>query len=156
MLQLHQTDNMSEAKKQHYVPKFYLKAFAETKNGEYFTHCFDKSAHNQYKVNIKDIGCENYFYGASKPLSQKLEKLLAEFDSKFTRVYDKLSTYSLGALRWKEKEVFAQFITIQELRTREMREYLRQTAMSLKNWIEPKIFQKKCKKRLTRLAPKKE
>lgn len=130
---------MSKAKKQHYVPRFYLKYFATIKNSEYFTHCFDKSDLSENKVNIKDIGCENYFYGASKQSSQKLEWVLADFDSKFTKVYNKLITKaSLNYLDWKDKEIFAQFITIQELRTREMREHLRATANELKSWLSKK------------------
>lgn len=31
-------------RKQHYVPRFYLKNFAILKNDEYYTNCFEKSA----------------------------------------------------------------------------------------------------------------
>lgn len=143
---------MSGAKKQHYVPRFYLKSFSTQQNNEYFTNCFDKSDLSHFKVNIKEIGCENYFYGISPAHSQEVEKILADYDSQFTKVYNKLTSIaSISCLNWKEKEVFAQFITIQELRTREMREHLRDMVKTLNTQLSDKPLSAKLEKDLKRV-----
>src|SRR4030067_3418519 len=95
-------------RKQHYVPRFYLKSFAVPKKGEYYTNCFEKSNFNQFEVNIKDVGCENYFYEIAKDVPQEMEDTLSEFENEFSQVYNKLvSRASVRCLKWKEKEVFA-------------------------------------------------
>jgi hypothetical protein len=143
-------------RKQHYVPKFYLKNFSIQRKNEYFTNCFDKSSFKQFKVNIKEIGCENCFYEIDKNITQEMEDSLSEYDERFTKVYNKLVTSkSLGSLKWKEKEVFSQFIIIQELRTREMREHLRDMTKNLSNWLSNKPLTEKLEKQLKKISSEK-
>lgn len=64
-------------KKQHYVPIFYLKNFSIVKNGEYYIYCFEKASSKKFKVNIKEIACENYFYEISENVPQELEDAIS-------------------------------------------------------------------------------
>lgn len=78
-----------------------------------------------------------------------MEDALSEYENRFTQVYNKLvSSESVRCLKWKEKEVFAKFIIIQELRTREMREHLRDMVKSLNSWLSNKPLSKKLEKEL--------
>lgn len=130
-------------RKQHYVPRFYLKSFANSKNDEYYTNCFEKSSYKQFVVNIKDVGCENFFYEITENAPQEMEDTLSQHEARFTQIYNKLITSPfVQNLKWKEKEVFAQFIIIQELRTREMREHLRDMIKSLNSWLSKKPLSK--------------
>lgn len=143
-------------RKQHYVPRFYLKNFAVLRNGEYSISCFEKSSFNQFQVNIKDVGCEHYFYEIAGKVPQEMENTLSEFESQFTQVYDKLvSSGSVRCLKWKEKEVIARFITIQELRTREMREHLRDMIKNLNTWLSKKPLSKDMEKQLKEINTEK-
>ena len=48
----------NNAKIQHYVPKFYLKNFANNKNK---VHVFSKKDNNNFLSNIRNIASENFF-----------------------------------------------------------------------------------------------
>lgn len=140
-------------RKQHYIPRFYLKNFAILRDNEYYTNCFEKSSLKQFEVNIKEVGCENYFYEIAKNVPQEMENTLSEYEDRFTQVYNKLvSSASVRCLKWKEKEVFAKFIIIQELRTREMREHLRDMVKSLNSWLANKPLSKKLEKELKEIS----
>lgn len=134
---------INKIKIQHYVPRFYLKNFANKNGNEFIINCFDKSDFRQFKVNIKGIGCENYFYEIEKKNTQTMEKKLSKYETKFSAVYAKLiSTASLQTLRWKEKEALAHFVIIQELRTREMREHIRDMVSKIKNRLSTERLSK--------------
>jgi len=135
---------INKIKSQHYVPRFYLKNFSKRNGNEFVINCFDKSDFNQFKVNINGIGCENYFYENDDNPSQVMEMSLSKYEAKFSTVYNKLvSTASLGGFKWKEKEVLAQFIVIQEIRTREMREHLRDMVKKVKIRLSTEPLSKK-------------
>lgn len=56
-------------KKQHYVPQFYLRKFADKFGGLFV---FDKASKKSFKSNVRDVGNEKYFYN----LPQGIEKSL--------------------------------------------------------------------------------
>lgn len=95
---------MDKVKIQHYVPRFYLKNFAFQRDKEYRFYCFDKFDLRHFPVNIKNIGCEKFFY-EGKAEKQILEKALSNLEKDFNKVYKKLAeSRSLFSLNWKEKE----------------------------------------------------
>lgn len=148
--------NTQKVKIQHYVPRFYLKNFSKTAGKEFFLNCFDKSNFKQFSVNIKKIACENYFYEMDKVTSQQLEKALSAFEAKFNDVYEKLVTKKhLVYLNWKEKVTLAIFVTTQEIRTREMREMLRDTTKKLNDWLSNKPLSKDLERQLREIGTEK-
>ena len=53
---------LNKTKKQHYVPRFYLKNFSNKNKDGYYIHCYDIDTNKTYPANIKNIAEEKYFY----------------------------------------------------------------------------------------------
>lgn len=121
---------MSNVKKQHYVPQFYLKRF--THNGE-LLFVYDKFSKKARQSNIKDVAEERYFYD-----SQQTEKGLGVIETDFSIAISKIlkNTEPKSILRnilqklrlnrgrvisRRQKRYLSFFITIQMFRTREYR-----------------------------------
>lgn len=51
-----------EPKRQHYVPKFYLRRFSKKCDNKEEIYVYDKIRNNVFKVNIKNVALENDFY----------------------------------------------------------------------------------------------
>lgn len=110
-------------KLEHYVPQFYLRNFS-IKNEEKAVFCFDKTNSKKFTSNIKNIACEKYFYDFPKH-DKSAEKALAKVEAIVSSAYDKLiETSDFNKLNWAERVSLANFIAIQEIRTKEMRKIL--------------------------------
>ena len=139
---------MEKAKIQHYVPRFYLKNFAIQRKGEYLLNCFDKTNSRKFQVNIRNIGCEKFFYETLKD-KQVIEKALSTLENDFTKVCNKLVTSrSLLSLKWNERKALASFVAIQDLRTKEFREDLRSISKELKRALEKRPLSEDLKEQL--------
>jgi len=113
----------SNIKLEHYVPQFYLRNFSVGNNGKAL-FCFDKCTSKRFIVPVRNIACEKYFYDVTKA-DQLVEINLARIESKLGAAYDKLITKKdLNSLSWTDRVSLANFVAVQELRTREMREFL--------------------------------
>ncbi len=74
---------LQNTKKQHYIPKFYLKLFSDVKG---FLEVFDKEINEFLKPkSIKSIGWKDYFYsletGKEDEIGQVAEKYLGEWEN---------------------------------------------------------------------------
>lgn len=139
---------MEKVKIQHYVPRFYLKNFAIQRGNEHWLNCFDKTDFRNFPVNIKDIGCEKFFYEGVEE-EQILEKALSRLERDFVKVYDKLvNSRLLLGLSWAEKSVLASFVAVQDLRTREFREVLRSLGKEMKRVLGNKPLSNDLKEQL--------
>jgi hypothetical protein len=139
---------LEKVKLQHYVPRFYLKNFAFEKANNYWLFCFDKLESRSFRVNVKNVACEKFFY-ESKEDEQKLEKDLSELEKSFSKVYYKLTnSRSLLSLNWEEKRILASFISAQEVRTREFREMLKSIGKELKGVLTAKKLSKSLENQL--------
>lgn len=143
----------TKVKKQHYVPRAYLKNFCT--NGEQL-YVLDKSQRKYFKANIKDIACGNYFYDIDAKDSQSFEKSLGVFEAAYAGIFDNLiqklnavknNTPSnllevflkkIGLLHKKninltpsERLVIAGFFAVQYLRTAHTRQEITQTSQKL-------------------------
>jgi hypothetical protein len=124
---------MSNVKKQHYVPQFYLKRF--THDGERL-FVYDKFSKQTRQANVKDVAQERYFYD-----SQHTEKGLGVIERDFSIAIGKvlknteprsLSRKVLDALRLRRGRVVSRrlkahlsfFTAVQMFRTREYRNTL--------------------------------
>jgi len=142
---------LEKVKIQHYVPRFYLKNFAIEKGGDYWLFCFDKPECRSFRVNIKNVACEKFFY-ENKQDEQRLEKTLSKLEKDFSKVYYKLTaSRSLLILNWREKSILASSVAIQDLRTREFREVLRSTAKEMKRVLAGKNLSKNLENQLETL-----
>lgn len=108
------------AKFEHYVPRFYLKNFSVGNAGK-FLFCFDKSNSHIFGISIKKAACEKYFYDVEKD-GQTMERELSKVETISSSTIRKLiEVEDLGKLKWLERVSLANFLVIQEFRTKEMR-----------------------------------
>ena len=55
-------------RKQHYVPRFFLKSFARRKKKDkYLIWCFNKETGEKFEQNITQAAMERYFYDDGDP-----------------------------------------------------------------------------------------
>lgn len=71
---------MSLTKKQHYVPQFYLRRFANKKSQ---VNVYDKFNQKSFRANVKDVASANYFYDLSADIIENLKSSLASFKVKY-------------------------------------------------------------------------
>jgi hypothetical protein len=137
---------MQTVKTQHYVPRVYLRNFANPEEGNLF--CLDKTDLKQFEVNIKNIGCEKWFY-SDKGEDQRLEKTLSALEGNFAEVYEKLSScHTLYGLKWEDKKIIACFVAVQDVRTREFRETVKGYGQEIKTWLSDKTLSKELEEQL--------
>jgi|SRR5579872_6607917 len=107
---------MNIPKKQHYVPKFYLKSFGNP------IYCYDKLNDKIYLTNPKDIGQQNHYYDLKDLPAGTMESLLSNGDGRFSQAYNRLlSVRDLSKLTTSEKVNFFNFLAVQFLRTPDIR-----------------------------------
>jgi ribosomal protein S17E len=114
-----------KVKIQHYVPRTYLKNFSSFNGGEYYIWVFDKLTEKVFQTNIKNIAFEEEFYNKVSE-EQTTEKTLRDIETKFDIVAQKLiSVKDLDMLIGEEKDVLAEFIAYQMIRTKGVREEIK-------------------------------
>lgn len=119
---------MSRIKKQHYVPRFYLRGFSE--NGK-SVYVFDKPLEKVFEANISDIACESAFYDVQTAdievgIDQFVEKYMQPFEELASRAIYKLLE-SLHAEKFCRihpdiRRDLSIYLALQWLRTKESRE----------------------------------
>ena len=126
-------------KLQHYVPKVYLKNFAQEKKGKYYINCFDKKTEKSFLVNIEKIAYEEEFYDFVKG-DQKTEQALRKIETNFGKTIAKLiKCKDLEKLDEKDNENLSKFVASQMLRTKELRLELQQIPEHFLNKFGKKI-----------------
>lgn len=125
-----------KVKKQHYVPQFYLKSFSlrKTLKGKknFSINVFDKDLEKIYLANIKNIAQEKFFY--DKDGHQLIEKNLSQIESACSKVYNSLvHEQNFFLMQTSQKRDYVSlFISIQFLRTKDMRLYVKDMVESFK------------------------
>lgn len=108
--------------RQHYVPQFYLKNFANVKDtNNHWIYCFDKTKkeENIYPSNIKNIAQEKYFYETN---SQNIENNLSKIEYDWSNSLNDIIKGNYKTLRNKNIRFnLAMFILIQFIRSLEIR-----------------------------------
>lgn len=134
---------------QHYVPRLYLRNFSTVSKDKCSIFCFDKVDEKTFRVNTENIAAEKYFYDTDKGKNQTIEKMLGKLESIFNVAYNKLlQTEDIGSLLHLEKAVIAYFVAVQELRTREFRQSIKNMASQLKEKFSGYKMTEKFKKQL--------
>ncbi len=108
-------------KKQHYVPQFYLKNFANHKKSrEYSIRCFNKERDKLYNSNITQVAMERYFYDDEDP--PEVENYFSHLEGLHATVYHKIvNERSIEHLTLYDKCMMSHYIIIQNERTRSTR-----------------------------------
>ena len=130
---------MTENKKKHMhtVQKEYLKGFSTRENNRHFIWRFDKISEEVKKLQIKVVAVENYFY------SQEIEDWLSEEIEGpgielLKRVIENKSVLFLSK---SDKIKIAKWIIVQDLRTTEYREQIKQL-LKIRSSITPNEINK--------------
>jgi len=108
-------------KRQHYVPRFYLKNFARKINPKtYQIQCFDKFEFEQFEATISDVSVEKFFYDIQEPTI--IENILSFLESEFARVLNKIiREKSIDNLTGTDFTIMSCYIFIQHERTKSAR-----------------------------------
>jgi hypothetical protein len=69
---------MTDAKKQHYVPQFYLRGFA---NQSEQIHVFDKFTQKSSPAKVNNVAASNYFYDLSEDIVEVAERLKGDVNT---------------------------------------------------------------------------
>ena len=144
-------------KNEHYVPRFYLRRFANNDK----IYAYDLEKDNLFQTNINKIGCNNYFYDVdSNVLKESLseykdiykipddifekecediqfiEKTLSRLEDKFSVLLNKFEMdYSI--INDEEfLKTFFLFMHTQSIRTKGFRNGLENIASQTKTWLE--------------------
>lgn len=111
-------------KRQHYVPRTYLKKFARQEKQEFFISALPNSATDKnkiFEVNIKNIALEKDFYtlpGETDAQKMAIEKFYAEeFEQHYTSIYDILVDPTKNEVTPKERELIISTVITMYYRT---------------------------------------
>ena len=112
---------MTEAKIQHYVPKFLLRNFGVGKKDRVWV--YDKLSGQAFQSNAKNVACENRFYNFEKEGEFfSLESSLSKIETQAKPVIDKiLNTDSVSKIEVSDLGILACFLSIQFVRTKAFR-----------------------------------
>ena len=117
----------NKPKRQHYVPKLHLKHFSNSGGKKkYYIYYFDKKCEIEGESNINNAAMENYFYGKDI-IGQTIEYSLSKFESNINKIYRDLIS-SEDPIIFEipgYKNLFAQFIATQLIRTKDHLEHLK-------------------------------
>jgi len=113
---------VAKAKKQHYVPQFYLKRFADEKQRLWV---FDKARRRRFKTHLRSGACESYFYdlpllpGADESQAQLVERALGDFETRFADVLQEFldKVEADGVIDPDHKHTMSALMAVQHLRS---------------------------------------
>lgn len=144
-------------KNEHYVPRFYLRRFANNDK----IYAYDLENDNLFQTNINKVGCNNYFYDVdSNVLKESLseykdiykipedifekecediqfiEKSLSRLEDKFSVLLNKFEMDHSIINDEEFLRTFFLFIHTQSIRTKGFRNELENIASQTKTWLE--------------------
>ncbi|KFN46430.1 DUF4238 domain-containing protein [Arenimonas metalli] len=127
---------MTDAKIQHYVPKFLLRNFGLGKKDQVWV--FDKKLGRSFNTNAKNIASESRFYDFEVGGDEhSLESALSYVETRTKPVIEKiLSRDSTASLNAEERGTLAAFLSIQLLRTRAFRAQWEEFPLLLRRKVE--------------------
>jgi Protein of unknown function (DUF4238) len=121
---------MELVKNQHYVPRFYLKAFSYNRK---MVFVFDKFLKKSFRSSIDKVAAEHFFYELlpvpnGSQDTQAVEKLWSGLEAGFARIIRELldevrQTGRFTPGKSERNRGLAAFLIMQAIRTREYREY---------------------------------
>ena len=103
-------------KRQHYVPRFILRNFTDSKNQQ--VNVYDKQEEKEFKTNIINIAVEKEFYDFEfMDVKLSIELSLSQLESKATKLINcVIKEGSLTLLTEKDKRLLSLFFAIQKNR----------------------------------------
>ncbi len=125
----------NKTKKQHYVPQFYLKNFANKNKNGFFIYCYDINQNKQYPANIRNIAEEKDFYKIGsenfEEFFQNTEELASPIINNLSKT-KKIKPLNISRNRYK----LSFFMSVQYFRTNEMRQDLLENFSKISNHLK--------------------
>ena len=119
-----------KTRRQHYVPKVYLKFFSRRKKNNYYISVIDKDKDSFFTVNIENIACCNYFYEVNTKTENYWEMYYSKnIESSLPSVFNNLiagatlSQNNTNILSENAKKEMSKIILSQISRTRKSKEF---------------------------------
>jgi hypothetical protein len=124
-------------KRQHFVPRHYLKKFS---NGCDFLYVYPFNRQDCFKNNINNLCKENFFYGEDDR-SQQFEDRLSDFENKHSQILKKIiDAASINILNENEYIEFILFLLLQDARTKRSKWEIQEfTRVLVENVIKPQL-----------------
>jgi len=111
---------MAEFKKQHYVPQFYLRQFSPDRK---LIYAYNLERKKGFRINIKNICQENYFYDETT----ELEQILGKLEEKQRGIINKIIEESnVSFLETEERFYLDLFVLMQFTRTKKSKDFVDQ------------------------------
>jgi hypothetical protein len=140
--------SLSKARRQHFVPRFYLKNFGDPK-----IFCYDKSNDKVVKTNVNDIALVRNFYELENLTSGEIEKFLSKKESKFSKAYyEVIDRKDISKLTKESSYHFFMFIATQLVRTSGFRLEIENMLSKAFDKMYSKLANKHLKKKGNKLA----
>jgi hypothetical protein len=131
---------MSITKKQHYVPRLYLRQFADPPGSDK-VWVYDKGTGKRFQTNVERIAHENYFMDPSGNLEQPFEKMFGVFESLFDPVLKIIiNQQDITGLTVDEKISVVAFVVAQEYRTRTYRDQMKSFYSDFRDTLPPVVY----------------
>lgn len=109
------------SQRHHFVPRFYLELFGES------LHCFDKWEQRAFKTTPANVALEKGFYEIDPKID--FEGQISQFESRFSDGLRELArTRNPTALSQESRMKIALFVALQFIRTRDYREFVKETS----------------------------
>jgi len=104
---------MPKKKRHHYIPKFYLEGFVDSRNKPYLW-VYEKGGNRIIKASAKDIAVEKHYFSfldqQGKRDSETLENALAEIEGKVASIFKKI--FKEESLSEENRATFASFLAL--------------------------------------------
>jgi hypothetical protein len=139
---------MPKARRQHFVPRFYLKNFGDQK-----IFCYDKSNDNVVESNANDIALGKNFYELEGLRGGEIEKFLSHNESKFSKAYYEIrNKKDISKLSDDSSNHLFLFIASQLVRTMDLLLELENVSSKVHDKIHSKPTNKSLKEKGSELA----
>lgn len=138
---------------QHYVPRSYLRNFAIDKDtSSPQVYCYSKIDRNVFQTSLSNIAGEGGFYDIPEDPDQRFESWLSNIEGRFSSALRKLvDDETLDVLDDEDRSSIALTVEIQELRTRERREFHREMFANLHDRLQGESLGPKAEKQFEEL-----
>ncbi len=125
------TAQVGNVRRQHFVPRLYLRNFAQQRKKKFYLHEFSLKTFKRRRTTVEDTGLEAYYYNTRDPQDQaeSLDPWLGRVETQAAPVLQQLlQARSIDALSDEDRYLLSLFIVTLAMRVPAMREVYRRAS----------------------------